>query len=135
MNAVLVFAEGRLFSGALVAAIPFALLCLLSVLCIICIARQPCASTDNLSFVVPFVPYIPMFNMFVNLYLMMRLPVSTWARFGVWMFLGLFIYFAYGIWNSSQRTPSPPIPHRNLPPESMSSGFSSDGETEPLMSC
>lgn len=52
MNAVLVFAEGRLFSGALVAAIPFALLCLLSVLCIICIARQPCASTDNLSFVV-----------------------------------------------------------------------------------
>lgn len=109
MNGILVFAEGPFFNGELLVVIPFAGVALLAVLCIIVISRQPSASTESLSFAVPFVPYIPMFNMFVNLYLMMRLPPSTWVRFVVWMVLGFLIYFGYGIFNSSQRKPSPPF--------------------------
>uniref|UniRef100_V5I3J9 Putative cationic amino acid transport permease n=1 Tax=Ixodes ricinus TaxID=34613 RepID=V5I3J9_IXORI len=109
LNGILVFAEGPFFNGDLPVVIPFAGVALLAVLCIIVISRQPSASTESLSFAVPLVPYIPMFNMFVNLYLMMRLPPSTWVRFVVWMVLGFLIYFGYGIFNSSQRKPSPPF--------------------------
>jgi APA family basic amino acid/polyamine antiporter len=30
------------------------------------------------------------------LYLMTNLTVATWIRFGVWMVLGLVVYFGYG---------------------------------------
>lgn len=109
LTALLVFAEDKLLALAPTAVAPFALLVVVSLFCIICIIRQPSASTDNLSFAVPLVPFIPLFNMFVNLYLMMRLPLATWARFGIWMAAGMLIYFGYGIWNSSQRKASPPI--------------------------
>ncbi|XP_077535171.1 cationic amino acid transporter 3-like isoform X2 [Haemaphysalis longicornis] len=109
LTALLVFAEDKLFALAPSAVGPFALLVVVSLFCIVCIIRQPSASTDNLSFAVPLVPFIPLFNMFVNLYLMMRLPLATWARFGIWMAAGMLIYFGYGIWHSSQRKASPPI--------------------------
>lgn len=41
-----------------------------------------------LPFKVPLVPFIPLFCMFINIYLMMELSVITWVRFGVWMFIG-----------------------------------------------
>ncbi|CAN7986151.1 unnamed protein product [Ixodes pacificus] len=136
MNGILVFAEGPFFNGDLPVVIPFAGVALLAVLCIIVISRQPSASTESLSFAVPFVPYIPMFNMFVNLYLMMRLPPSTWVRFVVWMVLGFLIYFGYGIFNSSQRKPSPPFLRDAASVDSvLSSDNQSDGEAQPLMSC
>ncbi|CAN7985290.1 unnamed protein product [Ixodes hexagonus] len=136
MNGILVFAEGPFFNGDLPVVIPFAGLTILAVLCIIVITRQPSASTESLSFAVPFVPYIPMFNMFVNLYLMMRLPGSTWIRFAVWMVLGFLIYFGYGIFNSSQRKPSPPLLRDAVSADSvLSSDNQSDGEAQPLMSC
>jgi basic amino acid/polyamine antiporter, APA family len=34
------------------------------------------------------------------LYLMLQLPRLTWIRFGVWLVLGLGIYFFYGMRNS-----------------------------------
>jgi APA family basic amino acid/polyamine antiporter len=27
---------------------------------------------------------------------MLNLPVQTWERFGIWMVLGIVLYFAYG---------------------------------------
>uniref|UniRef100_A0A131YKQ5 Amino acid transmembrane transport n=1 Tax=Rhipicephalus appendiculatus TaxID=34631 RepID=A0A131YKQ5_RHIAP len=109
LTALLVFAEAEVLAFQALAWVPLALMSLLSIFCIACIVRQPSASTENLAFAVPLVPLIPLFNMFVNLYLMMRLPPATWARFGIWMAVGMVIYFGYGIWNSSLRKASPPI--------------------------
>lgn len=109
LTALLVFAEDKVLTLATSALVPLVLMSLVSIFCIACIMRQPSASTESLAFAVPLVPLIPLFNMFVNLYLMMRLPLATWARFGIWMAVGMVIYFGYGIWNSSQRKASPPI--------------------------
>lgn len=109
VTALLVFAEADVLALRASVVAPLAVLSLAALFCIACILRQPRASTENLAFAVPLVPLIPLFNMFVNLYLMMRLPPATWARFAVWMVVGMVIYFGYGIWNSSLRKGSPPI--------------------------
>jgi hypothetical protein len=31
---------------------------------------------------------------------MTELGVTNWLRFGVWMIVGMFLYFFYGFWNS-----------------------------------
>ena len=51
-------------------------------------------------FLVPFVPITPTLSILVNTFLMLNLNYLTWIRFTVWMAIGLFIYFSYGIWNS-----------------------------------
>ncbi|XP_043933381.1 cationic amino acid transporter 3-like isoform X2 [Protopterus annectens] len=61
--------------------------------------RQP-KNKVHLSFKVPLLPILPIISVFVNLYLMMQLDLATWARFGVWMLIGLLIYFLYGMWHS-----------------------------------
>ncbi|XP_075746212.1 high affinity cationic amino acid transporter 1 isoform X3 [Rhipicephalus microplus] len=109
VTALLVFAEADVLALRASVVAPLTVLSLAALFCIACILRQPRASTENLAFAVPLVPLIPLFNMFVNLYLMMRLPPATWARFAVWMVVGMVIYFGYGIWNSSLRKGSPPI--------------------------
>ncbi|KAH7960888.1 hypothetical protein HPB49_024209 [Dermacentor silvarum] len=137
LTALLVFAEDKVLTLATSALVPLVLMSLVSIFCIACIIRQPSASTESLAFAVPLVPLIPLFNMFVNLYLMMRLPLATWARFGIWMAVGMVIYFGYGIWNSSQRKASPPIldDAAGSVESSSSDHHSEDGERQPLMSC
>ena len=44
----------------------------------------------------PLVPLVPLGGVGACLYLMLGLPVDTWARLIVWMALGLAIYFLYG---------------------------------------
>ncbi|XP_070761386.1 high affinity cationic amino acid transporter 1-like [Enoplosus armatus] len=82
----------------------------LSVLCIImgvCLTltfivwRQP-QSKAKLAFKVPLLPFVPVSSLFINVYLMMQLDRGTWMRFAIWMVLGLFIYFGYGIRNSAE---------------------------------
>jgi len=43
---------------------------------------------------------IPVLGLFGNFYLMTELGLSNWIGFGVWLILGLFIYFFYGTKNS-----------------------------------
>lgn len=49
------------------------------------------------------VPWLPGLSIFINVYLMVRLDVMTWVRFGIWIAIGLLIYFSYGIRYSRQR--------------------------------
>jgi amino acid transporter len=51
-------------------------------------------------FRVPFVPVLPLVGAALCIYLMTKLPVETWLRFGTWLLLGLVIYGVYGYRNS-----------------------------------
>ena len=58
---------------------------------------------------VPLVPWIPLFNIWVNIYLMTALEVSIWIKLCVWLAIGYTIYFFYGIRNSSARDDYVPV--------------------------
>jgi basic amino acid/polyamine antiporter, APA family len=51
-------------------------------------------------FRVPLVPLFPIIGSCLIIYLMTRLPGETWVRFGVWLALGMIIYYAYGVKHS-----------------------------------
>jgi APA family basic amino acid/polyamine antiporter len=40
---------------------------------------------------------LPALSVVACIWLMLNLPVATWARFVVWMVLGLLIYLLYGV--------------------------------------
>ncbi len=48
------------------------------------------------AFKTPLVPLVPALGILSCGYLMLGLPMITWIRFGVWLVVGLFIYFLYG---------------------------------------
>ncbi|XP_048453786.1 high affinity cationic amino acid transporter 1-like [Rhincodon typus] len=88
--------------------------------------RQP-ESKTKLSFKVPLLPCLPIVSILVNMYLMMQLDRGTWIRFSIWMVMGCIIYFAYGMWNSSESNPS------GFPADRTARGFkdASNGEALP----
>lgn len=47
-------------------------------------------------FRVPLSPIIPLLGIFTCLMLVFALPATNWWRLGLWLALGLVIYFAYG---------------------------------------
>ncbi|XP_059187084.1 high affinity cationic amino acid transporter 1-like [Centropristis striata] len=82
-------------------------LSVLSIIMVVCLIvtfivwRQP-QSKAKLAFKVPLLPFLPVVSMFINVYLMMQLDRGTWMRFAIWMVIGFFIYFGYGIRNSAE---------------------------------
>lgn len=48
-------------------------------------------------YLTPYVPWLPIFSIFCNIYLMLKLSLITWIRFIIWMLIGFSIYFFYGI--------------------------------------
>jgi amino acid transporter len=48
---------------------------------------------------------IPVLGLLTNLYLMSELGVTNWFRFGIWLVIGLLIYFSYGSKHSRMNEP------------------------------
>jgi basic amino acid/polyamine antiporter, APA family len=55
-------------------------------------------------FKTPWVPVTPILGILSCLYLMYQLPLVTWVRFGIWLLVGLALYFAYSYKHSRLRT-------------------------------
>jgi APA family basic amino acid/polyamine antiporter len=53
----------------------------------------------------PLVPVVPLIGVALCIYLMTHLAGATWWRFGIWMIVGLVVYFAYGRRHSKVRNP------------------------------
>ncbi|MEO8635416.1 MAG: amino acid permease [Gemmatimonadales bacterium] len=54
-------------------------------------------------FRVPWVPWTPLISIVACFYLMLNLPGVTWIRFGIWLLVGLVLYFMYGAKHSRLR--------------------------------
>ncbi|XP_067392545.1 solute carrier family 7 member 14 [Emydura macquarii macquarii] len=76
------------------------LMVLLIIALVFVILQQP-ENPKKLPYMAPCLPFVPAFAMLVNIYLMLKLSTVTWVRFAVWCFVGLLIYFGYGMWNST----------------------------------
>ena len=55
------------------------------------------------AFRTPLVPFVPLLGILSCIYLMAGLPAVTWIRFGVWLIVGMVIYFGYGFRRSKLR--------------------------------
>jgi APA family basic amino acid/polyamine antiporter len=53
-------------------------------------------------------PVFPVIGAALCIYLMTRLPGTTWWRFGVWLVIGVAIYAVYGYRNSRLRRGTTP---------------------------
>jgi APA family basic amino acid/polyamine antiporter len=67
------------------------------------------------SFRLPFMPVVPAFGVLASLFLMFQLHWETWLRFGIWLLIGLVIYFAYGRKHSLLNPDSPLHERRPTP--------------------
>ena len=56
----------------------------------------------------PWVPLIPLLGILTCLAMMFSLGLDTWIRLGIWVLIGLGVYFLYGKWNSHLAKSSAP---------------------------
>ena len=79
----------------------------LSAFVIVCIGVLVLRRTDPervRPFRVPALPLVSIAGALACLYVMAGLPVHAWERFGLWLLVGLALYFAYGYRHSRLRT-------------------------------
>ncbi len=55
------------------------------------------------AFKTPWVPFVPILGIIIFTIQMISLPMDTWIRLIIWMFIGFIIYFVYGRKNSLAR--------------------------------
>nr|XP_020649478.1 probable cationic amino acid transporter [Pogona vitticeps] len=96
----IIFGMDYLYDHSWWAILLVVLMILLIVVLVFVILQQP-ENPKKLPYMAPCLPFVPAFAMLVNIYLMLKLSKITWIRFAVWCFVGLLIYFGYGIWNST----------------------------------
>lgn len=59
------------------------------------------------TFRLPLMPLVPAFGVLASAFLMLQLEWQTWVRFGVWLVVGLVVYFTYGRKHSLMNPDSP----------------------------
>lgn len=109
LDGVLAWSEPALMRFDLGIMIVLSVLVILIVVTLVLLRCQP-VDDMKISFRVPLVPFVPMLSVGVNVYLMFKLSVLTWQRFGGWMAMGFCVYFFYGLWHSSERKTCVPGP-------------------------
>ncbi|XP_050081335.1 uncharacterized protein LOC126568768 isoform X1 [Anopheles maculipalpis] len=92
LSLTIFYAKDAIYEMESWAWILFGVLLGLTLLVLLLISIQPRERADA-PFRVPLVPLLPGISIFVNIYLMLMLDVYTWIRFGIWMGIGLVIYF------------------------------------------
>jgi APA family basic amino acid/polyamine antiporter len=90
---------------------------ILSAFVVVCVAvilfRYTRPDTPR-SFRLPLMPVVPAFGVLASLFLIAQLHWETWLRFGVWLVIGLVLYFAYGR-RHSLLNPDSPLHQRAVP--------------------
>ncbi|KAF5888713.1 putative cationic amino acid transporter [Clarias magur] len=97
---LITFGAGFIAEGQWWAVTLLVLLVISMSLLVFIIVQQP-ENPKRLPYMAPCVPFVPVSAMLVNIYLMLKLSGITWIRFAVWCFIGVLIYFGYGMWNST----------------------------------
>jgi APA family basic amino acid/polyamine antiporter len=83
------------------------------VVCIAVIVLRRSAPDAPRTFRLPLMPFIPAFGVLSSAFLMLQLEFETWVRFGIWLVIGLVIYWFYGR-KHSLMNPNSPRHHTNL---------------------
>lgn len=65
------------------------------VVCAAVIVLRRTRPDEPRSFRLPFMPVVPIVGILFSGWLILSLPWETWARFGVWLLIGLVVYFGY----------------------------------------
>ncbi|MCU1632179.1 MAG: amino acid permease [Micrococcaceae bacterium] len=77
------------------------------VVCIAVIVLRRTRPEVPRTFRLPLMPVVPAFGVLASLFLMLQLDWETWVRFGVWLLIGLALYFFYGRKHSLMNPDSP----------------------------
>jgi APA family basic amino acid/polyamine antiporter len=77
------------------------------VVCIAVIVLRRTRPEVPRTFRLPLMPIVPAFGVLASLFLMLQLHWETWLRFGVWLLIGLALYFFYGRKHSLMNPDSP----------------------------
>nr|CAH8822600.1 unnamed protein product [Trichobilharzia regenti] len=77
------------------------LLLILLISCLLCSSIiQQYGSPDKDLYRVPLVPWIPCLTITINFLLISQVSWFSWARFAVWLFIGIIFYFVYSVVNT-----------------------------------
>ena len=87
LQSCLIWGMDRLTSKDPLMIVLFVLFLMWMLLAVDVIARQPQGKIE-LRFKVPFLPFIPLVAIFVNVFLLLELQTLTWIRFAIWMVIG-----------------------------------------------
>ena len=67
-------------------------------------------------FRVPGIWFVSLAGAAACIYTMAGLPRHAWERFGIWLAIGLLLYFVYGFTRSTLRRGTGPVPVERTPP-------------------
>ena len=90
-STILHFFTGEIVSGNVFVIIILVLFGVLILITAGVLSKLP-ENPQRLYFKVPFLPWVPILGLFLNIYLLLGLNRPTWIRFGIWMALGELTY-------------------------------------------